>query len=285
MPDHSPSPTVARTLEALRAPLAAWRTQGLRIGLVPTMGALHEGHLSLIRRAREVTDRVVVSIFVNPRQFGPTEDFSSYPRHETEDLAKLRLLGVELVWAPAPEIMYPPGFVTTVTVEGLGDHLCGPFRPGHFQGVATVVTKLLTQVMPSAAFFGEKDFQQLQIIRRLVRDLDLPVAIEGVPTIREPSGLALSSRNLYLDDSERAIAPVLQRTLLETATAIAGGVDVEAAIAQARQTLIDGGFTRIDYVELSDVETLAPMRNIDRPARLLAAAWLGKTRLIDNLPV
>jgi pantoate--beta-alanine ligase len=279
------APTIARTREALQTPLASWRAQGLSIGLVPTMGALHEGHLSLIRRARTQSDRVAVSIFVNPTQFGPTEDFTAYPRREADDLAKLQSQGVELVWAPAPDIMYPNGFATGVAVRGLTDHLCGPFRPGHFQAVATVVTKLLLQIRPTRAFFGEKDFQQLQVIRRLARDLDIDVGIEGVPTVREPSGLALSSRNLYLDERELSVAPELNRILTETAEKIRGGAAIEAALAAAHAGLVAAGFSRIDYVELSDAESLAPARRLDRPTRLLAAVWLGKTRLIDNIAV
>ena len=203
------TPKICPTVSAFRAELAALRKEGARIGLVPTMGALHEGHLALVRRAKEICDRVVVSAFVNPTQFGPGEDYSTYPRDEAADTAKLREIGVHAVFAPSVEEMYPPGFSTSVKVKGLTEGLCGAFRPVHFEGVTTVVTKLLLQVLPDVAVFGEKDYQQLQVIRRLVRDLDIPVAIEGVPTVREADGLALSSRNAYLSPGERAAAPML----------------------------------------------------------------------------
>lgn len=282
--------TPLRTVADVRAQVAAWRESGLRIGLIPTMGALHEGHLALVRRAKEICDRVVVSAFVNPTQFGPGEDYSTYPRDEAADTAKLREIGVHAVFAPSVEEMYPPGFSTSVKVKGLTEGLCGAFRPVHFEGVTTVVTKLLLQVLPDVAVFGEKDYQQLQVIRRLVRDLDIPVAIEGVPTVREADGLALSSRNAYLSPGERAAAPMLHKTLAELAVRLPrvdppGAAEIAGEIARARAALTAAGFARVDYLELRDAETLAPVATPARPARLLAAAWLGSTRLIDNEPV
>lgn len=273
----------------MRAQTAAWRGRGACIGLVPTMGGLHEGHLALVRAARAACERVVASLFVNPTQFGPDEDLDVYPRDEEGDAAKLKALGVDVMFAPSTDEMYPPGFSTTVEVRGLTEDLCGTFRPHHFAGVTTVVTKLLLEVWPDVAYFGEKDYQQLQVIRRLVRDLDIPVRIEGVPTVREADGLALSSRNGYLSAAEREIAPALYRTLRELAET-AGGADVTpaeiaAASSRARRRLEELGFTRVDYIEVRDAETLAPVSDPSRPARALGAAWLGRTRLIDNVSV
>ncbi|MGB8274035.1 MAG: pantoate--beta-alanine ligase [Alphaproteobacteria bacterium] len=281
---------VLRTVADVRAAVSAWRNSGARIGLVPTMGALHEGHLSLVMGAGQACDHVVVSLFVNPTQFGPSEDYAVYPRDEERDAQKLRALGVDVVFAPTVEEMYPKGFATSVKVRGLTERLCGAVRPVHFEGVATVVTKLLLQVMPDAAFFGEKDYQQLQVIRRLVRDLDIPVHIVGLPTVRESDGLALSSRNTFLSASERAAAPALHRTLAQTAARLLcrarpGEQTIGEELTRARDALSSAGFTRIDYLELCDAETLAPAADLARPARLLAAVWLGRTRLIDNEPV
>ncbi len=281
---------VLRTVCEVRGQVATWRARGDHVGLVPTMGALHEGHLALVRAACEGCDRVVVSIFVNPTQFGPDEDHAVYPRDEAGDLRKLQALGVDVAFTPEVAEMYPPGFATSVRVRGLTDGLCGAFRPHHFEGVTTVVTKLLIQVLPDVAFFGEKDYQQLQVIRRLVRDLDLPVPIEAVPTVREADGLALSSRNAYLSAAERRIAPRLYETLKSLSERLAGAAPVSAdAVARevetAKQALERAGFTRIDYLEVRDAETLEPITNLERPARALAAAWLGNTRLIDNYPV
>jgi pantoate--beta-alanine ligase len=277
---------VLRKSAELRAQVAAWRRAGDRIGLVPTMGALHEGHLALVRRALEAGERAVVSIFVNPTQFGPNEDFSSYPRREVEDVAKLAALGADLVWAPDLDEMYPRHFSTYVRVEELTEHLDGPHRPGHFQGVATVVTKLLRQVVPDRAYFGEKDYQQLQVVTRLARDLDLGVEIVGVPTVRDPDGLALSSRNLYLSEDERQRAGVLPRVLAETADAAAAGIASLAELLRAaRAALSEAGFGPIDYIQICDAETLVPVNTLERPARIFVAARLGKTRLIDNMPV
>jgi pantoate--beta-alanine ligase len=274
-----------RSIAALRREVAAWHGAGEKVALVPTMGALHAGHLALVARGKALCDRVVASLFVNPTQFGPDEDLSRYPRDEAGDRAKLAAAGCDLLYAPTVDEMYPPGFSTTVTPGAIAEGLCGRFRPGHFAGVATVVTKLLLQASPDVACFGEKDYQQLQVIRRVARDLDIPVRIEGVPIVRETDGLALSSRNAYLTPEERRIAPALHRTLAEVARRVAQGTAPEAAAAEGRAALERGGFTRVDYVEVVDAETLAPLARLDRPGRVLAAAWLGRTRLIDNLPV
>ena len=276
---------ILRTIAELRRAVAAWRAARETIGLVPTMGALHEGHLSLVRQSRAQCRRTVVSIFVNPTQFGPNEDFSRYPRDLAGDATKLAAVGVDAIFAPEVAEMYPQGASTTVTVAGLTDGLDGPFRPGHFAGVATIVTKLLLQVLPDVGFFGEKDYQQLQVIKRLARDLDIPVRIEGVPTYREPDGLALSSRNVYLSAAERRIAPTLHRVLAEIAAALARGEAAAPAIARGKAELTQAGFTRIDYVDAVDAATLKPIERAAGPARVAAAAWLGNTRLIDNVAV
>ncbi len=283
----SVEPSVVRSVEALREQVGVWRRSGLKVGLVPTMGALHEGHLTLVRAALAECDRAVVSIFVNPRQFAPTEDFALYPRREADDLAQLALAGVQLVFMPPVEVVYPEGFATAVTVSGsLTQGLCAPFRPGHFQGVATVVAKLFLQCLPDAAYFGEKDWQQLQVVRRMTRDLDIPVAVVGIPTVREPDGLALSSRNHYLSPAQRETASVLPRALREGIERIEAGDPVEAALGAMRDQLAAAGFSPIDYVDLVDAATLEPVRSLgERPLRLAAAAWLGRTRLIDNWPV
>lgn len=276
---------VARTVAALRERVAGWRKQQERIALVPTMGALHRGHLALVEAARRHCERVVASLFVNPKQFGPREDFTAYPRDEAADLAKFREGGVNLVFAPTVEEMYPAGFVTAVRVAGIGDELEGAHRPGHFDGVATVVSKLLLQCLPDIAYFGEKDYQQLLVVRRMTRDLDIPVKIEGVATVREPDGLALSSRNVYLSSEERRIAPLLYRVLNDTAAALAANPEnVAATLQNGLAELRQAGFAP-DYLELRDAADLSPISQLDRPARLLAAAHLGRTRLIDNIPV
>lgn len=280
----APVPVTHRVAE-LRARVAAWRKDGLRVALVPTMGALHQGHLALVRRALELADRVVVSVFVNPIQFGPNEDFDAYPRTLDADRALLATVGASLAFAPSVAEMYPEGFSTAVTVSGVSEGLCGGSRPGHFSGVATVVTKLLLQTLPDVACFGEKDYQQVQVIRRFVRDLDIPVEIVGVPTVREADGLARSSRNAYLTPEERAAAPNLHRTLQDTAAAIRAGSAVDAALEAGKRALLAAGFAAVDYLELRAAEGLAPLAALDRPARLLVAARLGKTRLIDNIPV
>ncbi|MGN5375877.1 pantoate--beta-alanine ligase [Sphingomonas hankookensis] len=274
---------IIRRLEALNEALAACATAGEAVALVPTMGALHAGHMALVDAGRRRCPRIVVSIFVNPRQFGPDEDLARYPRREAADAQMLSEAGVDILWAPEVDDMYPAGFATGVSVAGVSEVLDGAHRPGHFDGVATVVAKLFGQVRPAVALFGEKDFQQLAVIRRMTADLNLPVEIVGVPTQREDDGLALSSRNIYLDEGERARAVALPRAMGEAKRAIERGDDVATALSAAVATLIRAGFDP-DYVTLVDAETLAdPIRG--QPARLLAAAKLGTTRLIDNIAV
>jgi len=276
---------IIRTIDDLRRRIAAWRTQGLRVGLVPTMGGLHEGHLSLVRLARSKTDRVVATLFVNPTQFAPNEDFEQYPRDEEADGKLFAGAGAHLVFAPSIEEMYPEGHVTRVVVNGISDVLEGKFRPHFLDGVATVVSKLLIQSLPDVAVFGKKDYQQLCVIRAMVRDLDIPVEIVGSETVREDGGLALSSRNLYLDENQRAVAPALNSALNRVAKAARAGADVTAACCEATDGLIAAGFTKVDYLELCNSETLERLENLDCPARVLGAAWLGKIRLIDNIGV
>lgn len=273
-----------RTVGDLRTQVAAWRKAGERVALVPTMGALHEGHLSLVALAKSKADRAVVSIFVNPSQFGPREDFKSYPRDQAGDLAKLGKAGADLVYTPDTEEMYPQGFSTQVKVGDLTEDLCGAARPNHFDGVATVVAKLLLQCAPDLAIFGEKDYQQLLVIKRLVRDLNIPVEIVGAPIVREQDGLALSSRNVYLSPSERKTAPLLYQTIAEVAADLANGRGCDDAVVAARFKLDAAGF-RVDYVAVRDPDTLKPLSGPVKRARVLAAAYLGKTRLIDNMPV
>ena len=279
------APPILRTIAELRSTVAGWRRAGEAVGLVPTMGALHDGHLSLVRRARAQCGRAVVSIFVNPTQFGPNEDFQRYPRDLEGDAAKLATVGADAVFAPQVAEMYPEGAVTTVTVSGLTEGLCGPFRPGHFQGVATIVTKLLLQCLPDAGFFGEKDYQQLQVIRQLTRDLDIPVRIEGVATYREADGLAMSSRNAYLKPEERTLAPLLYRVLTSVAAEMKDGGSATSATARGKQELLQAGFARVDYLDAVDATTLKLVERAETPARIAAAAFLGQTRLIDNVPV
>lgn len=270
----------------MREAIAAWRSAGETVALVPTMGGIHAGHLSLVHAARQSADRVVTSLFVNPKQFGANEDFSSYPAHEADDVAALSAAGSDAIYAPGAEAIYPDGFVTTVSVSGVTDGLCGPHRPGHFDGVATIVAKLLLQCGPDKALFGEKDFQQLQVIRRMVCDLDIPVEILSVPTVRDSDGLALSSRNAYLNALERRTAPVLFRTLCDLAERVADGtVDCGKAAKAAEHDLLAAGFTSVDYVAVCDAETLASVDRVAGKARVFGAARLGTTRLIDNLPV
>lgn len=271
-------------LASLRRSVADWRRAGVRVVLVPTMGALHEGHLALVAEGRRIGRRVVASIFVNPTQFGPNEDFSRYPRDLEADLALLGQAGADAAWTPAVETMYPPGFSTRIDVAGLTEGLCGPLRPGHFSGVATVVTKLLNQVGPDVALFGEKDFQQLRVIQQAVADLDVPVEIQGVPTVREADGLALSSRNRYLSPEERTVAPRLHAVLAEIAATARDGTPVAAPIAAGRAALEAAGF-QVQYLAVCDARTLAPVERVDGPARVLVAAFLGRTRLIDNVAV
>jgi pantoate--beta-alanine ligase len=280
--------TIAR-LDPLRRAVAARRAEGA-VALVPTMGALHEGHLTLVREARKVAAHVVVSIFVNPRQFGAGEDLDAYPRQLEADCALLRDEGVSLVWAPDRSEVYPEGYATNISVSGVSEGLCGGTRPGHFDGVATVVCKLFNQVQPDLAFFGEKDWQQLAVIRRMARDLDLlhPAVggIIGVPTVREADDLAMSSRNAYLTADQRAHAAALPRAMAEAIAAIEAGAAVAGTLDALKLALIGAGFASIDYAELRHANSLAPLAALNgEPARLLVAARIGKARLIDNMPV
>ena len=289
---------ILTALEPLRTALAALKSGDNsdrarimpQLALVPTMGALHEGHLMLVREAKRQAAHVVVSIFVNPRQFGPNEDLATYPRQLAADAALLEAEGVEVLWAPTVDAVYPPGYATSVQVGGLDSVLCGAARPGHFDGVATVVTKLFNQVQPDVALFGEKDWQQLAIIRRMARDLDLTHpradAILGVPTVREADGLAMSSRNKYLTADERAAAPAMNRAMRDAATKIAAGEPVAATLAALRESVLAAGFRAVDYADLRDAATLEDLPAFDgRAARLLVAAHMGKARLIDNVAV
>lgn len=286
---HQTEPVVARTVADLRSAVAGWRREGRSVGLVPTLGALHAGHLSLVRASMAACDRTVVSIFVNPKQFAPGEDLESYPRTWDADLAALRGAGAHAVFAPRPSEMYPAGHATTVSVAGLTDCLDGIARPGFFDGVATVVAKLFLQAGADKAFFGEKDFQQLLVVRRMAADLDIPTAVIGCPTVRESDGLAMSSRNTYLSAAERDLAPRLHAEMQKAANRMrSGDGDVSAACADAVAALAASGFGPVDYIELRDAETLAPVTGPAppaRPARLFAAARLGDTRLIDNIAV
>ncbi|MEK9673270.1 MAG: pantoate--beta-alanine ligase [Rhodospirillaceae bacterium] len=274
-----------RTITGLRARVTGWRRAGDRVGLVPTMGALHAGHVELVKNSVKACGRTVVTLFVNPAQFGPNEDFSVYPRDEARDAAMVEAEGADLLFAPDVAEVYPGGHSTKVHVGGLGDVLEGEFRPGFFTGVATVVTKLLLQALPDEAFFGEKDYQQLQIITRLARDLDIPSKITGIKTVREADGLALSSRNAYLTPDERAAAPALYGTISRVAEQVGRGELPRALEQWATDQLGQAGFGRVDYVTVRDAATLEEAADAVRPARVLAAAWLGRARLIDNVPV
>lgn len=274
-----------RQLKPLRKAITALRSEGGKVALVPTMGALHAGHMALVAEARKRARHVVASIFVNPKQFAPNEDLAAYPRRAAKDSAMLNEAGVSVLWMPEVEVMYPTGHATNVSVGGVSDGLDGAARPGHFDGVATVVAKLLNQVRPDIALFGEKDYQQLAVVRRMVADLDYNTEIVGVPTERDEDGLALSSRNVYLTEEERAQARALPRALGAAAAAIGGGGDVAEALAKAEAALLDGGFQSVDYVALCDAVSLQPVTRLDAPARLLAAARIGAARLIDNVPV
>ena len=276
-------------LESLREAVDTLRAKG-PLALVPTMGALHEGHLALVREARAKAASVAVSIFVNPAQFGPGEDLDAYPRRLAEDSAMLEAEGVDLLWAPPVSEVYPEGFATAVSVAGVSEGLCGAMRPGHFDGVATVVAKLFNQVRPDLAVFGEKDWQQLAVIRRMARDLDLvrPAAerILGVPTVREPDGLAMSSRNRYLSPENRTRAAALPRLMRQAIADIAGGGDAVAALTTLRSGLLRSGFESVDYAELADAQSLTTLTTFGTsPARLFVAARIGRTRLIDNMAV
>ncbi len=277
--------SVVRTVRDLRAALADMRQAGDRIGLVPTMGALHAAHMALVEAARHRANRVVATIFVNPTQFGPDEDFSTYPRREARDIDTLRAHGVDLLFAPSVNEMYPDGFETVVEVPEISQGLCGAHRPGHFAGVATIVTKLLLQALPDCAVFGEKDYQQLQVIRRLARDLDIPVEIIGLPTVREADGLAMSSRNVHLGPADRANAPRLHAALQAVAERLRAGEGPDVACAAGHELLAAAGFAPIEYLEVRAAETLLPIDQVPAgtPLRVLTAAWLGETRLIDNI--
>lgn len=283
LPRHVPA-TVA-TVAGLRRMVKAWRAAGDTVALVPTMGALHEGHLALVDAARDRARRVVVSIFVNPTQFAPNEDFAAYPRDDAADLAMLAARDVDAVFTPDGAEMFADGMATTVTVDGVSAGLCGAVRPHFFAGVATVVTKLLLQCLPDVALFGEKDYQQLVVVRRLVRDLDIPVEIAAVPTVREADGLAMSSRNASLTPAERAIAGAINRVLADVAARIAAAEAVADALRWGVDCLIARGVGTVDYLELRDAETLDPAVTTARPARLLVAVRIGETRLIDNVPI
>ena len=278
--------TVVRTVADLRRAVGEFRAAGRTIGMIPTMGALHEGHTSLVQGALDRGDVPIASIFVNPTQFGPNEDFAAYPRDETGDFAKLESAGCRIVYAPGVGEMYPGPQLTTVTVVSLTDGLCGPVRPGHFQGVATVVCKLLMMAMPDRGYFGEKDYQQLQVLKRMARDLAMPIEIVGMPTIREPDGLAMSSRNRYLSPQERKIAIAMYRELTALAAKVRDGrTPCANAAAESKHALCFAGFDNVEYFDVVDAESLAPIERVAGRARIAAAARLGRTRLIDNVAV
>lgn len=277
-------PHISRTIADLRAQVKEWRRQGLSVAMVPTMGALHDGHLSLMREALSRADRCIVSIFVNPTQFAPTEDLDKYPRQLERDLERLTEVGVQLAFTPPPDEVYPEGFATKVVVGGPSAGLETDFRPHFFEGVATVVSKLFLQATPDCAVFGQKDYQQLCVVRRMCRDLDIPVEIIGAPTVRDAHGLAMSSRNAYLDAGQLAIARQMNVILYSAAAAIAEGADPDKATSGASRALLDAGFRNVDYVAVRESGSLGPWQP-ETEGRLLAAAWLGSTRLIDNVAI
>jgi pantoate--beta-alanine ligase len=274
---------IIRTVADLRAVVRGWKAAGEVVGVVPTMGALHAGHLSLARAAKTDCERVIVTIFVNPKQFNNPDDLTKYPRTEAADAELLRPLGVDVIFAPSPDEVYPAGFATAVTVAGVAQPLEGALRPGHFDGVATVVAKLFGMTMADRGYFGQKDWQQLQVVKRLVRDLNIPVWVVGCETIREVDGLAMSSRNAQLGQAARAIAPALFAAMTRAAHALRAG-DV-GAVTTCEAEVLAAGFDRVEYIELRDASGLEPATSLDRPLRLLAAAWLDGVRLIDNIPV
>ena len=274
-----------RTVAELRARVRVWTRDGETLGVVPTMGALHDGHLSLVRAAQRDCDRVIVTIFVNPTQFNNPDDLAKYPRTEAADAALLAPLGVDAVFAPGADQVYPDGFATTVRVTGISERLEGLHRPGHFDGVATVVAKLFGMTLADRAYFGEKDWQQLQVVRRMAADLNIPTEVVACPTIREADGLARSSRNMRLTAEARAVAAALPLEMSAAAQAMRAGTPVPQALAAATAGLLDAGFERVDYMDLCDAETLLWIDRVDGPARLLAAAWVGGVRLIDNIAV
>ncbi|TMV06874.1 pantoate--beta-alanine ligase [Ruegeria sediminis] len=276
---------ILRRLADLRARTSEWMRAGQVIGVVPTMGALHQGHLSLARAARAECDRVIVTIFVNPKQFNNPEDLAKYPRTEAEDAVKLTPFDVDAIYVPDPDEIYPAGFASTVSVSGLTDVMEGEFRPGHFDGVATVVAKLFLQTQANRAYFGEKDYQQLMVVRRMARDLDIPVEVIGCPTVREPSGLAMSSRNLRLSPEGLRIAAGMNAVMGDVAKALERGEPFDALTRKAQGDLLSAGFVQVEYLDLRCAETLEPLTRASRPARLFCAAWAEGVRLIDNIPV
>lgn len=276
---------ILRSLAELRDKTTEWHRAGDVIGVVPTMGALHEGHLSLAQAANENCDRVIVTIFVNPKQFNNPEDLANYPRTEHEDAQKLAPYGVDAIYVPDPREIYPDGFSTTVSVTGLTDMMEGPFRPGHFEGVATVVAKLFLQTQADRAYFGEKDYQQLLVVRRMARDLDIPIEVVGCQTVREPSGLAMSSRNLLLSPEGVKVASRMNEVMRRVADKLAAGKDFAALAQDAKAALLDAGFTEVEYIDLRCAETLESLPNASKPARLFVTAWADGVRLIDNIPV
>ena len=276
---------ICNTKAEVKSLIAKWQQDGLTHAAVPTMGALHEGHLSLVDTAVNHADRVIASIFVNPIQFGPSEDFDTYPRDLARDGALLEARGCHAVFAPAREEVFADDFSTRVSVSQVSEGFCGDARPGFFEGVATIVTKLFNILEPDTAVFGEKDFQQLAVIRRLVRDLDMSVKIVGAPTVREPDGLAMSSRNAYLSVEERQVAPVLHQAMVQARENLEAGAAINVVRDLALDTLIKAGFRKVDYFDLADALSLTRLDRADRPAQLLVAAWLGKTRLIDNISI
>lgn len=276
---------IIRTVAGLRALVRGWKAEGHVVGVVPTMGALHEGHLSLARRAKAECGRVITTIFVNPMQFNNPDDLKKYPRSEDADAALLQWVGVEAIFAPSPEEVYPEGFVTTVTVGGVSQPLEGALRPGHFEGVATVVAKLFGMTQADRAYFGQKDWQQLQVVQRLVADLNMAVTVVGCETVRDPDGLAMSSRNLRLSAEGRRRAPALYAAMLAAARDFRSGMAQDQAMARAAEAVLAEGFSSVEYVALRDAETLGEVTDPDRPLRMLAAAWLDDVRLIDNIAV
>ena len=279
------TPPIVRRLSALRAVTSDWQKAGEAIGVVPTMGALHDGHLSLVKAAKDKCDRVIVTIFVNPKQFNNPEDLKKYPRTEEDDARKLTRFGIDMLYVPDPDQIYPEGFSTTVSVSGLTDVMDGVMRPGHFDGVATVVSKLFLQTSATDAFFGEKDFQQLQIVRRMARDLDIPITVHGCPTIREIDGLAMSSRNLLLSDRARVNAPLLFEEMEGIAVGLAAGEEFSELQKQAIKQLQNAGFTKVEYLEIHANDDLSLLSSPTRPARLFASAWLAGVRMIDNIAI
>lgn len=279
------SAPIVRSLSDLRAMVSGWKKNGDTVGVVPTMGALHQGHLSLVRAAKEGCDRVIVTIFINPKQFNSPEDYENYPRTEEGDAQKLGPFDVDAVYVPDGPTMYPDGFATNVSVGGMTDVLCGAHRPGHFDGVATVVSKLFLQSQADRAYFGEKDFQQLQVVTRLAADLDIPIEVVGCPTIREEDGLAMSSRNLLLSDRARVWAPELNAAMEDMAEGLLAGGNAADLRAKAVARIERAGFTQVEYLDLRACDTLEELDSPTRPARLLAAAWLAGVRLIDNIAV